>query len=548
MTQTMGDRQRLSPALIAILIVVLTLFAGCAVFFASIQNVWVDETTQLSGATLGLSDLIGWLTGKLPLALGVPSDRMPPFSYFIDMIGWHIWGNSVLAFRLYHAVLVAAGIGFLLLATGRRFGVVAALIAGLTLVLSPKLIETAVEIRAYPIFFALSCAQVAMLVRGDVAARIPRLALFTALGIASLYTHFFGLVASSAFFFAAFVAAADRRAAIRVIVGYALLVLLGAGLAPFILGASSISTMTEPHTPGLRDLARYAVQMMTNSSILMRPAVAILYFAGAGLIALLALAGLAKLIARKGLAVRHDPAITLAVALLAGLVVTVGAGFLAKGFQTLTPRYSIWMFPLIAVLIGAAASGRLAPGGRFATWLRGGALAIFGAGALLALANFLHRADWFVHGPSTTLEAMASQGDEPVAIVHIGGTWAWGYFPLYWRHQKALPQWLLLPDGRSVARLDGRRDAASRPQPLSALDGYATLLVSRVDLRDYHYLLALNATPLIFPPASVAPALDLAGWTSDAAIEKPGNFNFIGQLYRKSAPTRPISPDPRKPD
>lgn len=548
MTQSMGDRQRLSPVLIAILVVVLALFAGCAFFFASIQNVWVDESTQLSGVTLGLGDLIGWLTGRLPLALGVPADRMPPFSYLIDMIGWHIWGNDVFAFRLYHAALVGGSIALLVLATGRRFGVIAALIAGLTLVLSPKLIETAVEIRAYPIFFALSCAQVAMLVRGEIAARIPRLMLFTALGIASLYTHFFGLVASSAFFVAAFVDAADRRAAIRVILAYALLLLLGAGLAPFVLGASSISSMTEPHTPGLRDLARYAVQLMTNSSILMQPAIAILYFAGAGLIALLCLLGITRLISRKGLSARHDPAITLAIALLAGLLVTIGAGFLAKGFQTLTPRYSIWMFPLIAVLIGTAASGRLAPGGRFAIWLRGGALAIFGAGALLALANFLHRADWFVHGPSTTLEAMAAQSDKPVAIVHIGGTWAWGYFPLYWRHQKTLPQWLLLPNGRSVARLDGRRDAANRPLPLSALDGYATLLVSRVDLRDYHYLRALNAMPLSFPPASLAPELDLAGWTSDAAVEKPGNFNFIGQLYRKSAPTRPISPDPRKPD
>ncbi|MBT2188670.1 glycosyltransferase family 39 protein [Sphingobium nicotianae] len=547
-TQGMGDKQVLSPALLLVLIAVLIIFAGSAFYFAQIQNVWVDETTQLSGATLAPGTLIGWLAGKLTLPLGVPADRMPPFSYFLDMIGWRVWGNNVLAFRLYHAALTAGGIALLVAATGRRFGWLAALIAGLTLALSPKLIETAVEIRAYPIFFALSCAQVAMLVHGGVSARLARLALFTLLGIAGLYTHFFGLVAASAFFAAAFVDARDRRDAVRVIIAYALLLLIAAGLMPFVFGATAASSLVAPPATGLGGLVSYGLQLISNSTILIQPAVAILYFAGAGLLILIALMGVSARIGRERLAARHDPAILLTLALLAGLVVTIGAGFLVKGFQTMTPRYSIWMLPPIAVLVGAAASGALTPTGRITTWLRGGALAIFGIGAVLGQANFLKRADWFIHGPSTTLEAMAAQGGRSVAILHVGPAWQWGFFPLNWRHHSTMPQWLLLPDGRSVARLDGGDHPEEHPLPLSTLDGYGTLVVSAVELKNYHDLRALAQTGASPPPGSLAPALDLAGWTSEPAVEKPGNFNFTGQLYRRNPSSRAVAPLPRDPD
>jgi 4-amino-4-deoxy-L-arabinose transferase-like glycosyltransferase len=244
----------------------LLLFAVSVILFARLQNVWIDETTQLSGATLTPGPLIAWLTGDLKIPFGVPADRMPPVSYFIDMIGWRIWGDNELAFRLYHAAITAGGLVLLIVAAARRFGTRVALIAGLILALSPKLIEMAVEIRAYPIFFALSCAQAAMVVRGDVAGRTGRLALFLLLGLLSGYTHFFGVVASSAYVVAVFLDARDVRSAVRVVIGYALLLAAWTGLAPFIFGAASLSVASQAAETGAGSLASFFAQLLSGGA------------------------------------------------------------------------------------------------------------------------------------------------------------------------------------------------------------------------------------------------------------------------------------------
>lgn len=517
---------------------VLIIFAIAAYLFGRMQNVWVDETTQLSGATLTPGPLIAWLTGKLQMPFGVPGDRMPPVSYFIDMIGWRIWGQNELAFRLYHAAIAAGGIVLLVAAMARRFGTRAALIAGLILALSPKLVETAVEIRAYPIFFALSCAQLAMIVRGDIAGRTGRLILFLLLGLISGYTHFFGVVATSAYIVAVFIDARDVKSAIRVVLGYVLLLILWAGLAPFIFGAATISNASQTAGTGLGDIATFLAQLISNSAILIDMKVTALYFAGFGLLAALAALGLCLIVVRKGLDARHDPALAIALALVAGIVVTLAAAFLAKGFNALSPRYNIWMLPAIALLIALAADGLLAPGGKAMRFLRLGALALFAIGSVLALAGFLKRGEWFIHGPSRTVEAMLAEASAPVAVVHVGTGWAWTYFPLYWRHRETVPQWLLTPDGQSVIRIGRGGDPHGTPQPLSALAGQTTLLVNRVDLMTYKDLRALKGAP-DRRDETLAPTLLPAGWTPKQPLYRPGNYAFTGQLYDRRPAPRP---------
>jgi len=519
----------------AVALVLLILAVG-AIVFAQAQNVWVDESTQLSGMTLTPGPLMGWLAGTLTMPFGVPSDRMPPLSYLLDMPAWRLSGGSVLAMRFYHAAMVAGGILLLMAAMARRFGPRSALLAGLFLVLSPKVIDIAVEIRAYPLFLAITCAQVALLVRGEVAARPRRLALFLLLGLASAYTHFFGVVATSALFVAAFIDAPTVRTAVRAVLGYGLFLLLCLGLLPFITGASSITNSDlPPAAPGFGAIAAFAGQTLGNVQWMVNPAIAVLFFAGTLLLLVLGAIGLAGLFARRGLAVRHEPASGMALALLAGFVVVVAAAFVLSGFNTISPRYNIWMMPPLAVLLALCADGLLAPAGKSARLVRLGALALTGIGAVWGQAWFLSRAELFIHGPSRTLEALLARAGPGTAILHAGERWGWAGFPLSWAHGRALDQWLLSPDGRSATHLRFGQPLG-KPEPLSALAPYRTLLVNRVDLKSYPDLRLVDSTALAPAPAAtpaLAPRLADAGWLGSEILVKPGYYALTAQLYRK---------------
>lgn len=523
---------------------VLFVFAAAAIFFAQAQNVWVDESTQLSGMTLAPGTLFAWLSGAIKLPLGVPEDRMPPLSYLVDIVGWHLWGANALAFRLYHAAIAGAGIALLVVALARRLGARTALIAGFILALSPKLVEVAVEIRAYPLFLALSCAQLALILGGGVAARPMRLVLFLLLGLMSGYTHFFGVVASSAFTLAVFLDARDVRAAIRVVLGYALLLLLWGGLAPFILGAASISPTGQAAGAGLADIAAFLLQTLTNSAVMIYPPVALAYFAGLGLLVLLGAIGLGRIVAREGIAARHDPLVGIAAALAAGIAVILAAALVVRGFSVLSPRYNLWMMPAAAILVAAAADGLIAPAGRIARHARRAGLLLFAAGALGAQAVFLWHSGWFVHGPPKELDGMMARSAQPLAVVHVGDGWPWTYFPFFWRYREALPQWQLAPDGRSVSRI--LRDSAGAPGtplPFSALEGYGTLLVARTELKTFEDLreIGWGTAPPPFHD-ELAPALGAAGWQAGRSVYRPGNFTFTAQLYDRRSSNRPSGP------
>jgi len=523
-------RLRLTAAL------ALLIFSAGAIIFARAQNVWVDESTQLSGMTLTPGPLMGWLAGTLTMPFGVPPDRMPPLSYLLDMPVWRLSGGSVLAMRLYHAAMVGGGILILMTAMARRFGPRSALLAGLFLVLSPKVIDIAVEIRAYPLFLAITCAQVALLVGGEVAARPRRLALFLLLGLASAYTHFFGVVATSALFVAAFIDAPTVRSAVRAVAGHVLFLLLCIGLMPFISGASSITNSElPPATPGIGAIATFAGQTLGSVQWMVNPAIAGLFFAGTVALLLLAAIGLAGQFARRGLAVRHEPALGMALALLAGFAVVVAAAFVLSGFNTLSPRYNIWMMPPLAVLLALCADGLLAPGGKGARLVRLGALALAGIGALWGQAWFLARAELFIHGPSRTLEALLERAGPDTAILHVTEHWGWAGFPLSWAHGRALDQWLLSPDGRSATHIRFGRPLG-KPEPLGALAPYRTLLVNRVDVKTYRDLQLVDSAALAPAPAAtpaLAPRLAETGWHGSEILVKPGYYALTAQLYRK---------------
>ena len=526
------DFVRGSRLWLAFLLVLAAFFAG-AFMFARAQNIWIDETTQLSGMTLAPGALLAWLGGTYDPAFGVPADRMPPLSYAIDMIGYRLWGAHELAFRLYHAAITAAGILLLMAALARRFSLRAAIIAGLLLALSPKLIMTAVEIRAYPILLAISCAQVALLITGDIASKPRRLALFFLLGLLSGYTHFFGLIATSAYAAAAFIDARTMKAAARIVAVYALLLLCWTGLYPFVTGASAISSTAPEHVVGFSDLASFLAQTLASNAIMVDPIVAGLYLASSGALVVAGIMWIATRLPSGSLAVRHDPAVGLMVALAAGITVTIAASLLVASFDALASRYSLWMLPALMAVIAISADRAIS-----ADWraMRIGGLfafAILALSTVTAQALFLNRAEWFIHGPSRTLETMLAQAEGPTAVVHVGPGWPWGYFPLYRNHRDALPQWLLTDDGRAVIAITQGGDASGEKQPLTILDDRRSLIVSRVDLKSYQDLglLAAGNAQALLPPGDLAASLTDRGWQRQHQVHKPGNFTFTGALY-----------------
>ena len=545
MTQGFVRGRRLWVACLA----VLAIFIVGVLVFARAQNIWIDETTQLSGSTLGVSDLLAWLSGTYNPAFGVPADRMPPFSYFIDMIGWRLWGDNELAFRLYHAAITAAGILLLMAALARRISLRAAIIAGLLLAISPKLIMMAVEIRAYPILIAISCAQVALLIVGNVSGKPWRLALFLLLGLLSGYTHFFGLVATSAYTAAAFIDARTVRAAASLVAGYALLLLCWTGLYPFISGASAISSTAPEHVIGFSDLASFLAQTLASNAIMVDPLLAILYLGSAGALILAGMIWISRRLPSEGMTVRHDPALGLLVALLAGLSVTIAASLLVTNFDALGSRYSVWMLPAVVAIIAISADRAIGvrwPAMRIASVL---AIAILALSAVTAQLLFLNRAEWFIHGPSRTLETMLAQAEGPTAVVHVGPGWPWGYFPLYRNHRDALPQWLLTDDGRSVIAITQGGDVSGEKQPLTILDDRRSLIVSRVDLKSYQDLglLAAGNAQALLPPGDLAASLTDRGWQRQHQVHKPGNFTFTGALYEHHPSPLPPTMKPSAP-
>src|SRR5258707_15051574 len=62
--------------------------------FAHVQDIWVDESTQLSGITLRFSEMLRWLSGIDVARFDVPGDRMPPISYALDWLWLRFSGPS----------------------------------------------------------------------------------------------------------------------------------------------------------------------------------------------------------------------------------------------------------------------------------------------------------------------------------------------------------------------------------------------------------------------------------------------------------------------
>ena len=508
-------------------------FACACLWFAPRQNIWIDESTQLSGITLSPGSLVQWLAGTDTARFGVPGDRMPPLGYLIDWAWWNGVSQSIAGFRLFHAALVVVALGIVAWVERTYVGGRWAVIGLVFLAVSPKTIQFAVELRAYPMLFAMACIQAALFLRMVAARGAPTsrsLVVFGLACIATCFIHFFGVVATGAYF-GALLLRFLRTSPARIVVAGIATMIPTLGLKPFVTGATALSDVPVIGTSPVQ----YVLQLFAGSAYLVLPVVGVLFIGGCLVLLALGVTGAAMRLAAR----RTEPVDHMVVVALLGVGATVLPHFFIHSFDTLKPSYSIWLLPVLALIIasGARFAARPGPGldagrGGRSIWFRRGvqaSVAALALGATISTAIFLLRADWYVHGPANAI-ATARQGlpaDTP--IVYVGAdTYAYGYFPTVYLSQRRANQWLA--QGGGVRRLP---DGAV--QPWSALSGYANILVVEIMPRRYGDLgQCLRGACPLFDRSPVQTEISTTGsWREAAATRTFGYYD--ASITRMSA-------------
>jgi hypothetical protein len=492
--------------------------------YARVQDVWLDESTQLSGISLKFWEMLHWLVGADPDRLNVPGDRMPPVSYMLDWVWLHLHGTSEIGFRLFHSFLLIAGISCLAAVEWRELGRSAMFLSLGFLVLSPKLIQTGVEIRAYPIFFALSCAQTAVflrLVASQTKVDLRVLVLFAAICLVAIYTHFYGIVSTCAFFLALGISFLRKRAALAGIVSAFAVVAVGStALLLFVSGAAQV-TLFVPATataPAVIDKSIvqyfiYLLKLAGDAANMISIPASILFFGGT-----IALVGASVITAGIRMRERNPrPFDWLMAVVVSGVLATVMASLFVKTFDALKTSYSVWLMAPISLLVGAGATSATG----FRPWDEAGrrvAVAALLTGAGISTYLFFQYASMFVHGPQGFIGALYDKVAAPRAIVYEpGAAWGWSYIPLQYSHHGKVLQYRKEDNGAGLVRAAGGRGTAAEAQEIeAAVAPYRVLLLTDIRLRTYRDLRQCQNQPGACP--------EFPGGAIEAALLETGKW------------------------
>jgi len=426
-------------------VVSVTALLALAGAFLPQQALWVDETTQLSGLTLGPVDVVRWLCGDRSIRFDVPSDRMPPVSYWAGMLWARVFNLHEDTLRWLGVVAVSSAVVFGVLAGRQLGGTVGSLVAGLIFALSPNVITQAVEIRAYPLLILLSSVAIWAFLRFIDSGSRQSLAGLVFVNIVAIYTHFYGLVLAGSLMVAGVVAQLLRGRSVRgVVVGGAITLVAAAGLAPFVLGAAAISPEREMAASFAVRVVRLTYRLVAHPAIAVGDVSLALVLAGTAVTGLLAVLRLQS---------GSWAARSIALALFIGVSTTAAAAPLIRTFDVLSPSYSTWMLPAVAVFLASATA-------QSNRRLR--AAAVIGVGAVilgnaLGASQLTRHGRLFSHGPFDTLAAVVNEyGAENVTVIHDGGSkWGHAYFPLRYSFGVNLLQYRAIEgaDGLAFLRL-----------------------------------------------------------------------------------------------
>lgn len=447
----------------------------CAMSFAGSQAIWVDESTQLSGLSLGFREQWLWLSGQMETPFAVPSDRMPPVSYWVGTIwsgGFGLTEGSMRALGITMGLCAAPA---LFLAGRLAGGLVGGVFAVAFLFTSPSFIIQTVEIRAYPIFFCLAAWATYVFIRlvaQDKPAPENRLMIIlTLILVVTSYTHFYGVVMSSFVFMALLAERLYAGKPIKVLLicaGVGGLLLLG--ILPFVTASVG---MTGPTTaekggllPALADTMRLVFRLL-SSPVLFANQIALL--GGLSGIALLGLCLAGGLISWNGAKIRKNLLIFL-LPLVLGLTVLTLIRVLVWSFAVLAPHYNVWMLPLVSVTFAFAFA---LDGFWTRRIVRGAALCVIAA-QLAGLTTLMSHKSLYTHGPAEEIAESITDPATSLVIHDASSQWGQTYFPLVYLTGGQMAQWLSHEDG-SYQRIT-KSGVEDIPDPQGSLKSFKTVL------------------------------------------------------------------------
>ena len=430
-------------------------------YFGSVQAIWVDESTQMSGLALPLDTQLAWMLRQADVSMGVPLARMPPLSYWAGT-GWSwVFGLSETSMRWFGIIMVLACAPAIFM-TGRMAGGLAGgLFATAFIFASPSMMVHAVEIRPYPLFFCLSTWAVWSYVclttpKTERATTWHLWALLVRFLSGASYAHFYGLPLAACLLFSLFVHHLWIRRSLWPVV-LATLAFAGAwsGVLPFVLSSLGDGTRGgEAAAPAfdatnlIYGLGRLGFRHLFHPVLLASPVALAL-----GLLGVLGLTVLTVLWRAPAPAAR-DPAAERFVP-IAFVAMPLGLGFLGLSalqvllfvtnrgeIDALVPHYNLWQLPLVICFLACALRPRAVRA--LALACAGGTIAAKVLGAVLLLQNPV----LYTHGAGEWL-ADAIEDPARTLVIHVAdGAWGSLFFPVNYLTQQQTTQWLRQQDGQ----------------------------------------------------------------------------------------------------
>lgn len=469
----------------------------CAAVFANVQAIWVDESTQLSGLTLGFREQALWLSGQMDHPFAVPADRMPPISYWLGKLWAGVFGLTEGSLRSFGIVMALCAMPALFLSGRLAGGLMGGLFAVAFLFTQPSFIIHTVEIRAYPLFFCLSAwavyAFIYSVTRPEGSQANRAMVALTALLVAMSYTHFYGVVASGFFFLTLLIDHLWFRKPLKVllicgVVGAGLL----AGLLPFAMKAVSM-TGSSSHGGGidlglaLSDSVRLIFRLVSSQVLFSTP------IALAGALAGVAVLGgcltyMVLFSKPKGMT---KPLLITLLPLVLSLIILTAIRARVTSFEILAPHYNLWLLPLVAAVFAFAFSLKGAWARRIVMIAGVGVIAF----QLVGLSALMRHKTLYTHGPGEAILAVITDPRTTLVVHDADSHWGQSYFPLSYLTNGQVTQWLSYPDGRAQhITKTGLRDIAD---PQAEIESFAKVMRVQTQSLDSQTLADIAYDPAV---------------------------------------------------
>jgi hypothetical protein len=448
---------------------------ACALFLPS-QSLWLDEIAQLAGLSLGPLEVVGWLAGWTSHDFLVPTDRMPPLSYWLGWLWAWVFGLRELPLR-WLGVCCTALAAFIVFRTARdAWGMRSGVAAGLLFALSPNVITMAVEIRAYPMFLLASAATLWCLVRvlDPGGRRDGWLFGLVISGLLAIYTHFFGLALVGSCLLAALivmVARGDRLG--RLLAAAAVTGIASVAVLPFVMAALKLGALDGSGAPAVSAITKVTDLVKLLYRLFAAPPMSLSTMAQAAAVLGAGTGTIAGLAPKQ----RGDDALRgMLLTLMIGLAVVFGARFVVK-IDSLAPRYNLWMVPAFLLLI----SSGLAAQKRAFRNLACVAVVLLTAASVYSTWVLADHGESFAHNPHRQIEAEIlglGVGVDRVAVIHEGREWNYDLY-ISLRHALGpdLRQYIHEP-GDPRAMLVQSLPEKSRPLALEELKRDVIIVIS----------------------------------------------------------------------